>query len=120
MIQIVFHSIACIALTAFPRWHDEAPIGEAHPGRSFARAAQLASGAAALFGLISALWQHTAAVEAGSIISTTSYNYVIFHAGTAALILGWTSYFLLVLVFATILLLRHLQDLEDTDEEAES
>jgi hypothetical protein len=116
MIQIFLHSIACIALTAFPRWHDEASKVDPHPGRSFARAAQFASGAAALFGLISALWQHTAAVAAGFIMSTASYSYVIWHVGTAALILGWTSYFLLVLVFVTILLLRYLQGVEDTDE----
>jgi hypothetical protein len=116
MIQIFLHSIACIALSAFPRWHDEASKGDPHPGRSFARAAQFASGAAALFGLISALWQHTAAVAAGFIMSTASYSYVIWHVGTAALILGWTSYFLLVLVFITILLLRYLQGVEDTDE----
>jgi hypothetical protein len=116
MIQIFLHSIACIALITFPCWHDEAPRGEAHPGHSFARAAQFASGAAALFGLISALWQHTAAVAAGSIMATTSYSYVSCHVGTAALILGWTPYFLLVLVFATILLLRYLQDVEDAEE----
>jgi hypothetical protein len=49
-------------------------------------------------------------------MSTASYSYVIWHVGTAALILGWTSYFLLVLVFITILLLRYLQGVEDTDE----
>jgi len=91
-------------------------MGDPFPSRSFARAAQFASGAAALFGLVSALWQHTAAVVAGSIMSTASYGHVISRVGMAAVTLAWASYVLLVLVFIAILVLRYVQSLEDTDE----
>ncbi|KAK0711823.1 Ca2+ regulator and membrane fusion protein Fig1-domain-containing protein [Lasiosphaeris hirsuta] len=115
--QIGLHSIACIALIAFPNWYDEATKGYLFPSRSFARAAQFASGAAALFGLISALWQHTAAIAVRSIMSTAGYGHVISRVGTAAVTLAWASYVMLMLVFVVILRLRSfVQTLEDADE----
>ncbi|KAK3357918.1 Ca2+ regulator and membrane fusion protein Fig1-domain-containing protein [Lasiosphaeria hispida] len=119
--QIVLHSIACIALAAFPRWYyDEAGKRDLFSRRSFARVAQFASGAAALFGLASALWQHTAAVAVRSIMSTASYGHVISRDGTAAVTLTWVSYALLMLVFIVILRLRsYVQSFEDPDEPEE-
>ncbi|KAK0638649.1 Ca2+ regulator and membrane fusion protein Fig1-domain-containing protein [Cercophora newfieldiana] len=108
--QIVLHSIALITLAMFDSWHKAAPQGTGNldpfPTRSLGLTAQLSSGAAALFGLLSAVWQHAAAVTAGTILSTATYGHVVTHVGAAATTLVWASYFLLMFVFIVILGMR--------------
>ncbi|KAK3361315.1 Ca2+ regulator and membrane fusion protein Fig1-domain-containing protein [Lasiosphaeria ovina] len=106
--QIVLHFIAFIALAAFPSWYEEPgnPKIDPFPTRSLAYIAQFAAGGAALFGLLSALWQHAAAVTAGAVVSATTYGHVVSHTGTAGVSMAWISYLLLMFSFVYILVMR--------------
>jgi len=104
--QILLHSILFVALAAFPTWHDEEVKKSHFFSQSFAVAAQVGGGAAALFGFMSAIWQHAAAVTVKTFISPMTYGMVTSHVGAAAMALGWLSYFLPMGVFATIVFVR--------------
>ncbi|KAK1752285.1 Ca2+ regulator and membrane fusion protein Fig1-domain-containing protein [Echria macrotheca] len=106
ILQVVLHLVTLSALAAFSSWHEDSPALSLFSGPSLARTAQFASGAAAFFALLSALWQHAAASAVQAIIGATSFGYVVSKTGAAAMAIGWISYFLLLFVFFVILMMR--------------
>lgn len=112
----ILHFIAFIALAAFPSWHDEAANDDLFPSRLYAMTAQLGCAAAAFFALISAVWQHAAADAVGTIITATTFGYVLSETGAVAMALAWVSYVLLVIIFTAILAMRiSMQKSEDME-----
>ena len=98
-------AFACfILLATFPGWHEE--IDEhgsdrdvkPFPSRPVSQIALALIFVASVFVLVSVLWQHTASVAASTIAQDLGNGSVKSGVGTAAMILGWFGFALLIIV----------------------
>lgn len=88
--------LAFAGLATFPGWHEErdARTGsdidiKPFPSRPVSQAVTATLFMASIFLLVSALWQHVAAVSAATNISTMSQRRLVVHVGAAAVALVW-------------------------------
>lgn len=89
----------------FPGWHPErdALTGLAidvkpFPPRPLCQVSLVCFYFAALLALVMALWQHTAAVAAGSVVESMGYDNISTQMGSAAIAMSWGGCGLLVVV----------------------
>ncbi|KAL2752093.1 hypothetical protein ACRALDRAFT_2044912 [Sodiomyces alcalophilus JCM 7366] len=125
IIAIIFAFICFLLLATFPGWHDE----EGHdgsdrevkpfPSRPVSQVALAIIFIASIFILVSVLWQHTASVGASVIAKDFGNGSVRSGVGTSAMVLGWFSFALLIIVtiglLVMILSIRVLTELVDRD-----
>ena len=117
--------IAIILLSTFPGWHEETDENGSErdvkpfPSRPILQVSVAATMIAAILGLISALWQHIAAVATSTTAQQMAYGPVKTEVGTAAMVLGWTAFALLAFVGTGLLIMAEsisiLDKLTDDD-----
>lgn len=112
--------LAFAGLATFPGWHEErdARTGsdidiKPFPSRPVSQAVMALLFIASIFLLVSALWQHVAAVSAATNISTLSQRRLIVKVGAAAVALVWLSLAMVLVVaqgMLVMILSIHLLD----------
>ncbi|MDI1485074.1 MAG: hypothetical protein OHK93_000208 [Ramalina farinacea] len=126
IIVAIILAFACfILLATFPGWHEE--IDEhgsdrdvkPFPSRPVSQIALALIFVASVFVLVSVLWQHTASVAASTIAQDLGNGSVKSGVGTAAMILGWFGFALLIIVTIGLLVMILSISILDklTDEE---
>ena len=113
-----------LILATFPGWHEEVDERGSEvrdvkpfPSRPVSQVALALIFVASVFVLVSVLWQHTASVAASTIAQDFGNGSVKSGVGTAAMILGWFGFALLIIVtiglLVMILSIQLLDDLVD-------
>jgi Ca2+ regulator and membrane fusion protein Fig1 len=122
IVAIIFAFICLLLLATFPGWHEEDVDGSERdvkpfPSRPVSQIALAIIFIASIFILVSVLWQHTASVAASIIAQDLGNGSVISGVGTSAMVLGWCSFTLLIIVtiglLVMILSIRVLAELAD-------
>jgi hypothetical protein len=122
IVAIIFAFICLLLLATFPGWHEEVDDGSERsvkpfPSRPVSQIALAIIFIASIFVLVSVLWQHTASVAASIIAQDLGNGSVLSGVGTSAMVLGWISFTLLIIVtiglLVMILSIRVLEDLAD-------
>lgn len=104
IIAIVLAFLTFLLLATFPGWHTSTGAdGSEHevkpfPSRAVSQVALATIFIASVFVLVSVMWQHTAAVAASTIAQDLGNGSVRSGVGTAAMVLGWFGFGLLVVV----------------------
>jgi len=121
IIAIVFAFICFILLATFPGWHEEEDSEGSErdvkpfPSRPVSQIALAIIFISSIFVLVSVLWQHTASVAASVIAQDFGNGSVRSGVGTDAMVLGWFSFALLIVVtiglLVMILSIRVLSDM---------
>ncbi|KAI9779111.1 MAG: hypothetical protein M1816_003755 [Peltula sp. TS41687] len=121
IVAIILAFICFVLLATFPGWHqeydedgsvqDRKPI----PSRPVSQIALAIIFIASIFVLVSVLWQHTASVAAATIAQDLGNGSVKSGVGSSAMILGWFSFALLIIV--TIGLLVMILTMQIVEEE---
>ena len=114
-----------LLLATFPGWHEEidetgdVEAKKPFPSRAVSQVALAIIFVASIFVLVSVLWQHTASVAATTIAQDLGNGSVKSGVGSTAMILGWFSFALLIIVtiglLVMILSLRMAAILTDDD-----
>jgi len=113
-----------ILLATFPGWTTD-PDGEEErkefPKRAVSQISLALIFISAVFVLVSVLWQHTASVAAATIAQDLGNGSVLSGVGTAAMVLGWFSFVLLIIVTIFLLVMILAMDIigEIVDDEEE-
>jgi hypothetical protein len=111
IIAIVFSFICFLLLATFPGWHDEEDSEgsdrevKPFPSRPVSQVALAIIFIASIFILVSVLWQHTASVAASVIAQDFGNGSVRSGVGTSAMVLGWFSFTLLIIVTIGLLVM---------------
>lgn len=111
IIAIVFAFICFLLLATFPGWHDEEDSEgsdrevKPFPSRPVSQVALAIIFIASIFILVSVLWQHTASVAASIIAQDFGNGSVRSGVGTSAMVLGWFSFTLLIIVTIGLLVM---------------
>jgi Ca2+ regulator and membrane fusion protein Fig1 len=110
--------LACIIfclLSTFPGWHteeDEYTGSEIDikpfPNRPILVTCLGLSTIATLFSLVSALWQHTSAASAATIIEVSTLGAVKVQIGAVSTVLVWLAFVLFTIVAMVLFFIRHL------------
>ena len=125
IVAIVLAFFTFILLATFPGWHEEPDIGndkevKPFPSRPVSQIALALIFISSIFVLVSVLWQHTASVAAAEIAQDLGNGSVKSGVGTAAMVLGWFGFVLLIIVtiglLVMILSIHLLKKLVDEDE----
>ncbi|KAK8091515.1 hypothetical protein PG997_001876 [Apiospora hydei] len=123
IIAIIFAFVCFLLLATFPGWHEEEDSEGSEreikpfPSRPVSQIALAIIFIASIFVLVSVLWQHTASVAASVIAQDFGNGSVLSGVGTSAMVLGWFSFTLLIIVtiglLVMILSIRVLTQLAD-------
>ncbi|KAK7909018.1 hypothetical protein PG985_014896 [Apiospora marii] len=123
IIAIIFAFVCFLLLATFPGWHEEEDSDgsdrevKPFPSRPVSQVALAIIFIASIFVLVSVLWQHTASVAASVIAQDFGNGSVLSGVGTSAMVLGWFSFTLLIIVtiglLVMILSIRVLTQLAD-------
>ena len=123
IVAIVLAFCCFLLLATFPGWHEEHDDDgddrevKPFPSRPVSQIALALIFVASVFVLVSVLWQHTASVGASTIAQDLGNGSVKSGVGTAAMILGWFGFALLIIVtiglLVMILSIRILDQLTD-------
>ncbi|KAL6852732.1 hypothetical protein ACO1O0_007280 [Amphichorda felina] len=111
IIAIVFAFICFILLATFPGWHEEDDSDGSErdvkpfPSRAVSQVALAIIFIASIFILVSVLWQHTASVAASVIAQDFGNGSVKSGVGTSAMVMGWFSFTLLIIVTIGLLVM---------------
>lgn len=111
IIAIVLAFLTFVLLATFPGWHTTTSSdGSEHevkpfPSRAVSQVALATIFIASVFVLVSVMWQHTAAVAASTIAQDFGNGSVRSGVGTAAMVLGWFGFGLLVVVTLGLLVM---------------
>ncbi|KAH8174783.1 ca2+ regulator and membrane fusion protein fig1 domain-containing protein [Sarocladium implicatum] len=111
IIAIVFAFVCFILLATFPGWHEtEDSEGSERevkpfPSRPVSQIALAIIFIASIFVLVSVLWQHTASVAASVIAQDFGNGSVKSGVGTSAMVMGWFSFALLIIVTIGLLVM---------------
>ncbi len=126
IVAIILAFICFLLLATFPGWHEEVDEhGEIEtrkpfPSRPVSQVALALIFISSIFVLVSVLWQHTASVAATTIAQDLGNGSVKSGVGTTAMILGWFSFALLIIVtiglLVMILSLQMMARLTDPDD----
>ncbi|TQB70893.1 hypothetical protein MPDQ_007987 [Monascus purpureus] len=126
IIAVILAFFCFILLATFPGWHEEVDASGSErdvkpfPSRPVSQAALALIFIAAVFVLVSVLWQHTASVAASTIAKDMGNGSVKSGVGTSAMVLGWFGFALLVIVtvglLVMILSIRLIRQLTDEEE----
>ncbi|XXH01714.1 hypothetical protein Hte_008075 [Hypoxylon texense] len=123
IIAIIFAFVCFLLLATFPGWHEEEDSEgsdreiKPFPSRPVSQIALAIIFIASIFVLVSVLWQHTASVAASIIAQDFGNGSVLSGIGTSAMVMGWFSFTLLIIVtiglLVMILSIRVLSQLTD-------
>ena len=123
IIAIIFAFICLLLLATFPGWHEDVDSEGSErevkpfPSRPVSQIALAIIFVASVFVLVSVLWQHTASVAASIIAQDLANGSVLSGVGTSAMVMGWFSFTLLIIVtiglLVMILSIRVLNELAD-------
>ncbi|SPO04288.1 uncharacterized protein DNG_06971 [Cephalotrichum gorgonifer] len=123
IIAIIFAFICVLLLATFPVWHEETDSDGSErevkpfPSRPVSQVALAIIFISAIFVLVSVLWQHTASVAASIIAEDFGNGSVKSGVGTSAMVMGWFSFTLLIVVtiglLVMILSIRVLTEMAD-------
>jgi hypothetical protein len=111
IIAIIFAFVCLLLLATFPGWHDEVGSDDGDrevkpfPSRAVSQVAVSIIFIASVFVLVSVLWQHTASVAASVIAQDFGNGVVKSGVGTSAMVLGWFSFTLLIIVTIGLLVM---------------
>src|ERR1700712_4841525 len=111
IVAIVFAFICLLLLATFPGWHEEEDDHGSErevkqfPSRPVSQVALAIIFIASIFVLVSVLWQHTASVAASIIAQDLGNGSVRSGVGTTAMVLGWFSFALLIVVTIGLLVM---------------
>jgi hypothetical protein len=110
IVAVILAFICLILLATFPGWHvaEDRLTGsqidvKPFPSRPVCQVALALVFVAAIFVLVSVLWQHTASVAAASVTEDFGNGSVKSGVGTTAMILGWFGFALLIIVVIGLL-----------------
>ncbi|TQV98975.1 hypothetical protein V2A60_007334 [Cordyceps javanica] len=104
IIAIIFAFLCVLLLATFPSWYEEEDsegsdrVVRAIPSRAVSQVSLAIIFISSIFVLVSVLWQHTASVAASVIAQDFGNGVVKSGVGTAAMVLGWFSFALLIIV----------------------
>ncbi|CRG88182.1 hypothetical protein PISL3812_05209 [Talaromyces islandicus] len=126
IVAIILAFFCFILLATFPGWHEETDETGSEreikpfPSRPVSQIALSLICIAAIFVLVSVLWQHTASVAASTMVQTLGNGSVKSGVGTSAMVLGWFGFGLFVVVtiglLVMILSISILRTLTDEEE----
>lgn len=111
IVAIIFAFVCLLLLATFPGWHEEEDIAgherevKPFPSRPVSQVALAIIFIASIFVLVSVLWQHTASVAASIIAQDLGNGSVRSGVGTTAMVLGWFSFALLIIVTIGLLVM---------------
>lgn len=111
IIAIIFAFICLLLLATFPGWHEEEDSEGSErevkpfPSRPVSQVALVIIFIATIFVLVSVLWQHTASVAASVIAQDFGNGSVMAGVGSSAMVLGWFSFTLLIIVTIGLLVM---------------
>ncbi|KAF2760815.1 membrane fusion mating protein FIG1 [Pseudovirgaria hyperparasitica] len=112
IVAIVLAFFTFILLATFPGWHEErdATTGsdvdvKPFPSRPVSQIALALIFVSSIFVLVSVLWQHTASVAAATVAQDLGNGSVRSGVGTAAMVLGWFGFVLLIIVTIGLLVI---------------
>ncbi|KAH8880337.1 membrane fusion mating protein FIG1 [Thozetella sp. PMI_491] len=111
IIAIIFAFICLLLLATFPGWHEEEDSEGSQrevkpfPSRPVSQVALAIIFIASIFVLVSVLWQHTASVAASIIAQDLANGSVMAGVGTSAMVMGWFSFTLLIIVTIGLLVM---------------
>lgn len=111
IIAVIFAFICLLLLATFPGWHEEederGSERDVHPfpSRPVSQVALAIIFIASIFVLVSVLWQHTASVAASIIAKDLGNGSVKSGVGSTAMVLGWFSFALLIIVTIGLLVM---------------
>jgi hypothetical protein len=118
--SVALSFIALLGLSTFPSWYSEVDSFtgsevdvKPFPSRPVAQVCLGLSSMAALFSLVSALWQHTSAASAAAVIEVSAFGTVHTHIGGVAVALVWLG--LVFVIITTIGLLFMLLSMTALD-----
>lgn len=124
IIALVLAFLTFLLLATFPGWHTSiGSDGSEHevkpfPSRPVSQVALATIFIASVFILVSVMWQHTAAVAASTIAQDLGNGAVKSGVGTAAMVLGWFGFGLLVVVtLGLLVMILSIQLLDRLTEE---
>ncbi|RKU39941.1 hypothetical protein DL546_001108 [Coniochaeta pulveracea] len=111
IIAIILAFICLLLLATFPGWHEEEDSEGSErevkpfPSRPVSQIALAIIFIASIFILVSVLWQHTASVAASIIAQDFGNGSVLSGVGTSAMVMGWFSFALLIIVTIGLLVM---------------
>jgi magnesium-transporting ATPase (P-type) len=111
IIAVIFSFICVLLLATFPGWHEETDSDgsdrevKPFPSRPVSQIALAIIFIASIFVLVSVLWQHTASVAASVIAEDFGNGAVKSGVGTSAMVMGWFSFTLLIIVTIGLLVM---------------
>ncbi|TWU78183.1 hypothetical protein ED733_007740 [Metarhizium rileyi] len=111
IIAIIFAFLCLLLLATFPGWHEEEDSEGSErdvkpfPSRAVSQIALAIIFVASIFVLVSVLWQHTASVAASVIAQDFGNGSVRSGVGTSAMVMGWFSFTLLIIVTIGLLVM---------------
>ncbi|KAH0439420.1 hypothetical protein CKAH01_07865 [Colletotrichum kahawae] len=111
IIAIIFAFVCFLLLATFPGWHEEEDSEgsdrevKPFPSRPVSQISLAIIFIASIFVLVSVLWQHTASVAASIIAQDFGNGAVKSGVGSSAMVLGWFSFTLLIIVTIGLLVM---------------
>jgi hypothetical protein len=112
IIAIIFAFLCFLLLASFPGWHEERDRAtgsevdvKPFPSRPVSQSALALVFIASVFVLVSVLWQHTASVAAAQVAQDMGNGSIKSGVGTSAMVLGWFSFALLLIVTIGLLVM---------------
>jgi hypothetical protein len=112
IVAIILAFVTFILLATFPGWHEERDLQtgsdvdvKPFPSRPVSQVALALIFIASIFVLVSVLWQHTASVAAATVAQDLGNGAVKSGVGTSAMVLGWFSFVLLIIVTIGLLVM---------------
>jgi hypothetical protein len=111
IIAIIFAFLCFLLLASFPGWHEERDRNGSEvdvkpfPSRPVSQSALALVFIASVFVLVSVLWQHTASVAAAQVAQDMGNGSIKSGVGTSAMVLGWFSFALLLIVTIGLLVM---------------
>ncbi|KAL0637794.1 hypothetical protein Q9L58_003184 [Maublancomyces gigas] len=123
IIAIILAAVTLLLLATFPGYEEEyegGPERRRLPSRAVSQIALAVIFVAAIFVLVSVLWQHTASVAAATIAENLGNGSVSTGVGVTAMVLGWFGFALLIIVtiglLVMILSMHLVEKLTDADD----
>ncbi|KAF2864172.1 membrane fusion mating protein FIG1 [Piedraia hortae CBS 480.64] len=104
IIALILAFVTLLLLATFPGWHEERDAYgkdidiKPFPSRAVSQVALALIFISSIFVLVSVLWQHTASVAAAQVAQDFGNGVVRSGVGTAAMVLGWFGFTLLLIV----------------------
>lgn len=108
IVSIILVTVVLLLLATFPGYEEEYPDGPSLrrlPSRAVSQISLAIIFVAAIFVLVSVLWQHTASVAAATIVENMGNGSVSTGVGVTAMVLGWFGFTLLIFVTIGLLVM---------------